>query len=473
VRGKLLLTPAAGLQLDLRFNVIDFAAGATYDSIVTKPSIIVQPDENMLGRTTGHTADYSAKVQYEMPWATLTSITGYTDLKENYRGDLDFTNPVTRPGVSNAASQIGQGQNLGVRMTSQELRLTSPDSQPVRWIGGVYYLNTKRDLETRVFWDTNGSNDQWDDMGKNIVRLNESNDNTASAVFGQLDVDLAKQWTLSTALRYDRDKRHQNDLLGGTSREAEFSKWQPKLTLTHTLDANALLYGTLSTGFRSGGFNAPGIGNYKPETLTNAEMGMKTTLMDGRLLFNAAVFASKSDNLQFFYVDVKSGSQIISNIDSVDLKGVDIDFRYLPMRGLEFDGGLGITDSTITRDLAEPGAVGNHTPKAVPFKINLGAQCSTALGNGTVGTLRLDYEHRDSKYWHPDNAAVSPPLNLLGLRATVADAKDKWSVTLAVRNLTDQRYYTDYTSKKYSGLGYDIGFLAPGRLVSLEAKTRF
>ncbi|MBT9504435.1 MAG: TonB-dependent receptor, partial [Burkholderiaceae bacterium] len=371
LRAKLLLKAGTGLQVDLRANVIDYSAGATWDSIVTgsNPATILAPRSNILGTTEGHTDDFSAKVQYELNVGTLTAITGYTKLTERYRGDVDFSNPTDSPGgFLGLGFQAGQGQNLGVRMASQELRLTSPDDQSVRWIGGVYYLDTKRDLETRAFVDVDGTTGQWDEAGKTIVHQQESNHNRASALFGQVDVDFSRQLTLSSALRYDRDQREQTNVLNGAVRSATYSKWQPKFTLTQKFSRDTLAYATVSTGFRSGGFNAPGIPDFKAETLSNAEIGAKTILMDGRLLFNAALFFSRSKDFQFFRVDIATGSQVITNIDSVALKGLDLDFRFLPMKGLEFDGGLGITDSSIRRSTAEPGTVGNHTPKTVPFK---------------------------------------------------------------------------------------------------------
>ncbi len=477
LRAKLLLRPSSDVQIDLRASTNDVRGPAIWDSIVpsSSPSQIVSPASDLLGKTWGHTDDFSAKVTADFSFATLTSITGYTNLVEDNRGDIDFSNPVALPaGLFGLGFQAGQGQNLSTKMASEELRLTSPDDQPLRWITGLYYLDTRRTLDNRLFMDTNGSDDQWNDLSKVFVRHDEGDHNKASAVFGQLDYDFTKSLTLSTALRYDRDQRHQVDLLGvDDAQNATFSKWQPKVTLTEKLDRDDLVYGTVSTGFRSGGFNAPGTDPFKPETLTNGEVGVKTVLLNGSLLVNAAVFASQSKDFQFFYVDAATGSQIISNIDKVNLRGLDLDFRYLPIKRLEFDGGLGITDSKIVADTPQPQDVGNHTPKTVPFKVNFGAQYDQPLAAGLLGEVRFDYEHRDKKYWHPDNAAVSPPLDLIGLRVGVHDVRDRWSLTLAGKNLANKRYYADYNSKAYTGLPYDIGSLAEGRTYDLEAKYRF
>ncbi|WP_124449523.1 TonB-dependent receptor [Paucibacter sp. KBW04] len=476
LRARLLLRPSESVQIDLRASATDLRGPATWDSIVQSknPADIVAPKENMLGKTWGSTRDFSAKVEADLALGTLSSITSRTKLVENYRGDIDFSNPVDLPkGFLGLGFQAGQGQNRSVQLTSQELRLTSPADQPLRWIAGLYYLDTRKDLETRVFVDTDGSNDQFDDTSKVIVNLSERSHNKASALFGQLDYDFNPALTLSTALRYDRDQREQQDLIGGGMREASYSKWQPKLTLTRKLGRDDLVYGTLSTGFRSGGFNAPGLASFRPESLSNAELGSKMVGLDGRLLFNVAAFASQSKDFQYFYVDIKSGSQVIANLDKVNIRGLDMDFRYLPFKGLELDGGLGMTHSIIAKDSINAANEGKHTPKNVPFKLNLGLQYSQALGAGLMGSMRLDYEHRDQKYWHPDNAAVSPALDLLGLRLSLRDARDRWSLTLEGKNLADKRYYADYNSAAYSGLPYDLGSLASGRTYGLELKYRF
>ena len=475
LRAKLLLNLAPAWKVDLRASVNDFSAGGVWDAIVpdSNPGHVLAPRSNILGRTEGRTTDVSAKVTGDLSFGTFTSITAYTTLGEAYRGDLDFSNPSELPGgFFGLGFQAGQGQNLNVHLTSQELRLTSHDDQPVRWIGGVYYLDTRRSLETRGFIDTDSSVDQFNEPAKVIIDNNGHDHNTASAVFGQIDADFAGVYTLSGALRYDRDERKQNDVNSGASREATFSKWQPKVTMTRKFDRDTIAYGTVSTGFRSGGFNAPGIAEFRPETLTNGEVGAKTVTLGGRLLLNTAVFYSRSRNFQYFLVDAATGSQIINNIDRVDIKGLDLDFRFLPVRGLEFDGGLGVTDSKIKRNDSEPDSVGNHTPKTVPYKVNLGAQYVASVGNGLQGLARLDYEHRAKKYWHPDNAAVSPALDLIGARFALSGANDKWTVALFGRNLADKHYYADFNAKRYSGLPYDIGSEAPRRTFGVEVKVR-
>jgi len=475
LRAKLALMPSNELRLDLRASVTDFRAGATWDSIVPSGQAgdIRAPRSNLLGQTWGSTRDLSFKLDADTPLGALTAITGYTRLIENYRGDNDFSNALERPEGLFGEGQTGQGMELRTRMLSQELRLTSPDGRPLRWIAGAYYLHTQRSLQTRVFTDEGGGLAQYDNPGLQIFLANEDNSNRASAAFGQVDLDLRKDLTLSTALRYDRDARRQVDLATGLgTRSASFSSWQPKLTLTERFDRDTLAYATFSTGFRSGGFNTPGLDEFKPEHLSNYEIGSKTMLLDQRLVLNAALFHSRSKDFQYFYVK-DNLYQIIANIDRVNIRGLDVDFRYIPFKGLELDGGVGITHSKIARNDVDPSTVGNYTPKSQPFKATLGVQLARPVGDGLSASLRFDVEHRSQRYWHADNAALTPRMTLLGLRLGLRGARERWSVELYGRNLGDRRYYADYNAAKYTGLPFDIGSLAQGRTLGLEARARF
>ena len=476
LRAKVLAFPNNDLQLDFRANVNDFVGGATWDSAVFGGDANdIQPvRSNLLGRTEGHTYDFSFKAQYQTGAGTLSAITAYTDLVERYRGDLDFSNAIDNPGgFVGLGIQVGQGQNLGVKMLSQEIRFTSPDDRPFRWIAGAFFLNTKRDLETRAFIDTNSDRAQFDDMSKNLIERNEHNNNNAYSVFGQVEQDLSTGTTLAGGLRYDRDERHQTDLVTGEERRNSFSSVQPKITLTQHFTKNIIGYGTYSTGFRSGGFNAPGLGDFKAETLKSFELGVKSTLLDNRLLLNAAAYYARSKDFQYFYINAATGAQLINNIDRVEISGIDIDFQYLPVAGLQIDGGLGTTNSRIKENTAQPETVGNYTPKATPLKANLGVQYTATVGENMSGYGRVDLEHRSKRYWQINNADVQNAMTLVNVRLGLSEAKDKWSVYLFGKNLTNKQYYADFNPAAYSGFGYAIGSLAKGRQYGLGAKVRF
>jgi len=476
LRGKILVYATDALKLDFRLGANNYEGGATWDSVVASGNAndIEAPRSSILGRTEGHSTDFSFKASYSLESGTLSAITSYTDLVEKYRGDLDFSNPVDNPGgFLGLGIQVGQGQDLSVKMTSQEIRFTSADEKPFRWIAGTLFLNTKRNLETRAFVDTDGSRDQYNDLTKALIDRNEHNDNDAWSVFGQVEQDLSPATTLAAGLRWDSDERDQHDVVNGTEQKKTFSAVQPKVTLTQHFTKDVIGYGTYSTGFRSGGFNAPGLGGFKAERLSNFEAGVKSTLLDKRLLLNASVYYADSRDFQYFYTNAATGAQYIANIDRVHIKGLDLDFTWLPVGGLQVDGGIGTTDSRIRANAANPSTVGNYTPKASPFKVNLGLQYTTQLAAGMSGYGRFDVEERSRRYWQIDNADVQKAMTLMNLRLGLSTAGEVWSGYLFVKNLGDKKYYADYNPAAYSGLGYAIGSRAEGRQYGIGGKFRF
>ena len=476
LRGKILVYATDDLKLDFRLSANNYEGGATWDSVVKSGDAndIDAPRSDILGRTEGHSADFSFKASYGLDAGTLTAITSYTDLVEKYRGDLDFSNPVDRPGgFLGLGFQAGQGQDLSVKMTSQEIRFTSADEKPFRWIAGTLFLNTRRNLETRAFADTDGSRDQYDDPAKNLIDRNEHNDNDAWSVFGQVEQDFSPATTLAAGLRWDSDRRDQHDVVNGTEQKKTFSAVQPKLTLTQHFTKDVIGYGTYSTGFRSGGFNAPGLGGFKAERLSNFEAGVKSTLLDKHLLLNASVYYADSHDFQYFFTNAATGAQFIDNIDKVHIKGLDLDFTWLLAGGLQVDGGVGTTDSRIRANASNPTTVGNYTPKASPYKVNLGLQYTTRLAAGLSGYGRFDLEERSKRYWQIDNADVEKAMALMNLRMGLSTEKDVWSGYLFVKNLGNKQYYADYNPAAYSGLGYAIGSRAEGRQYGIGGKYRF
>ena len=482
-RARFVADVAPGVGVDLRASYRDFQAGGIYDSLVVSGNAndIVDPSENIEGLTFGNIFDAAMKWDFELGGGTFTSISGYTDLTENYRGDLDFSNPVDDPdGFNGTGLQLGQGQDMDVKLLSQELRYVSDDSLPFRWILGAYYLNTDRTLQTRGFVDMEGittggvgSRDQIDNPALVIINNKASNSNNAYAVYANFEYDLTDSLILQGALRYDRDEREQTDLVNGGSTSRAFDAVQPKVTLTYRVTDDALVYGTYSTGFRSGGFNGPGtiIPVFRDEYLQNFEAGFKTSWLNNRLVVNGAAYFAKSDDYQYFFVDVTTASQIIGNIDKVDIFGVELEVQALLADGLQVFAGLGTTDTDIKENALDPATVGNKTPKTTDWNSNLGFQYKAPITNTLDVLLRAQWEHRGNKYWQLDNIDIQDPIDLLGVRVGVEN--DRFGLFFTADNILGEEYYADYNPANYAGLTEDIGFRAQPSTWAIEATVKF
>lgn len=476
LRGRFDADLSDNFSADLRTSYRDFRAGAIYDSqVISKDANDYQrPSSNILGVTYGDIFDASLKLDMELGGVTLSSITAYSDIHENYRGDLDFSNEVDTPGgFLGLGIQAGQGQDLGVELTSQEIRLVSDQNSALRWILGGYYLHTKRDLLTRAFIDLDSSIDQIDNDGLVILRLQESNKNDAFAVYANLDYDLTDKLTFSAALRYDHDKRKQLDVISGNDRQTSFDNIQPKATLTYKIDPEHLVYATYSKGFRSGGYNAPTvvIPVFKSEKLENYEAGFKTSWLNNHLIVNGAAYFAESKDFQFFFIDVATASQIIGNIDKVHIWGVELEVQAKLNDAFQLFAGLGTTDTNIRRNALDPASIGNKTPKSTDWSLNLGAQYKAPIFADYDLLLRADYEHRGDKYWQVDNVDVQKPVDLVNVRVGVEN--DRWGFYFSGKNIFNEKYYADYNPTRYSGGAEDIGFLSKPATWQFELKFNY
>jgi iron complex outermembrane recepter protein len=476
LRGRVLLKPADGFAVDARLSWSNVDGGAVMDASMNpadpnNSNREVLPRSDILGSSEREITDASLKLEWRSGAGTLTAITGYTDLAEDYFGDLDFCNPVDCPnGIFGLGPQADQRQILDVELLSQELRFTSPDDAPLRWIAGGFYVNTKRDLQT---------------IGNllipsvppiPLINNDESNDNDAYSVFGQVDYDFTKRTTLGVSLRYDRDEREQTDAgtPNGAVRSISFDKVQPRVVLSHKLTDDQLAYATYGTGFRSGGFNGIGGRPFAAETLKSYEIGYKSTWLDNRLRLNAAVFRSKSDDYQFFYLDLNAGgAQVIDNLSKVQFEGAEIEAQAQVTRGWTVYGSLGLLDSEIDAldpSLTVPAAVGNRTPRTQKSSFSAGTQFEFPVG-ALTGRVRTDFSRAGKRYWYPDNLDIRDPVNLLDLRVSLSG--DNWTVTAWGRNLLDEFYWQDFNSSRFGAPGVDIGSPSQPDTYGLEFRYSF
>ncbi|MGH8263180.1 MAG: TonB-dependent receptor, partial [Steroidobacteraceae bacterium] len=350
LRGRLLFLPTENLKIDLRASYSNLDGGAVMDSSMDP----LQPDNSnrellprsdILGTSERKITDGTLKLDWRTAAGTLTAISGYTDLSEDYYGDLDFCNPVECPnGIFGLGPQADQRQVLDVKLLSQELRFTSPDDRALRWIAGAFYLNTQRDLQTVGNLLIPGI------PPIPIISSLESNDNDAYSLFAQVDYDFTDRTTLGVSLRYDEDKRKQTDAgdPARPTREKSFDDTQPRVVLSHKFTDDMLGYASYATGFRSGGFNGIGGRPFKAETLQNFELGYISMWLERRLRLNAAVFRSRGDDYQFFYVDFNAGgAQVIDNLSKVEFTGAEVELQAQVTRHWEIDAALGVLDSDI------------------------------------------------------------------------------------------------------------------------------
>lgn len=529
------------LRLDARATHSETTGGATYFTVASNANRngvvisnahdvandVIAPTSNNAGSNDRTMTDLSLKLDYDLAGGVLTAISGATKLAELVTYDgfdysdntycIDFgTSPLYTP-YACANPQFTTGGSNGtpvfysqpfnttfqkytVETYSQEVRFTSNANSPWRYIVGAYFLKRDRDLTTATQEDKGFGIIpvlDFDPATPNQTRsyFAEANRDKTYALFGQINHDITREIELGLALRYDSDKRHQTDprpdayrvdgfgllLTGPRIREKTFSELQPKVTLTYKPLHSLSFYASFATGFRSGGFNAPGTevnpftGDpiaapvYRKETSRNYEVGFKAELLDRLLSVSGAVFYSNVDDLQAFNFNGAVNAQVVTNIDNVHIKGAELETQYRVVHDLSVFGSVGYADAKIEQYAANPAAVGNQVPYNTKLKLNMGAQWRHHFSNSLSTFARLDVEHRGKTYFHeggtPIGIPVRDPLTLLNSRLGF-ETDAGWQVTLWGRNLTDKKYYEEVVVPAYA-------FQARPRTYGLEVRKDF
>ncbi|GLQ93141.1 TonB-dependent receptor [Dyella acidisoli] len=258
---------------------------------------------------------------------------------------------------------------------------------------------------------------------------------------------------------------------------------------------NTMVYYTFSQGFRPGGFNRTTSGvakldgeaqyrkpiSYAPDTLTNNEIGFKTTFFDDRLMLNGSLYDMRWDNvqMQFFNPLVLGNTTFAVNGPNYKVDGGELQFQARLTDGLTLIGSGSLNHAKQTTSpclidnipgsprynecIIQTGAVGAETSFANPFgeigsvpafsprsQYNMRLRYDWTFGDGFKAFAQVGFNHTGSMYnqpaTYPSGSGVTD-ITTVELRylqagyntvdASVGVAKDNWDVSLYGTNLTD------------------------------------
>ncbi|MET0661335.1 MAG: TonB-dependent receptor [Steroidobacteraceae bacterium] len=382
--------------------------------------------------------------------ATLTSVSGYREVKDYTYLDLDFT-PIEFLQV--------QGQYHDITTWSQEIRLASNDGAGwdangrLRWVIGAYYFDNEWDLVAPVCLPALGITcDNPDRRGQDMHSY---------AGFGHIDYALSDQWHLFGGLRETKDKKKLHTEVPAVLKvDDSWSKFTSEFGVKYKWDQNRMAYASYSQGYRTGGIN-PGGSVYDPETVDAVEVGVKMVVLDNRLSFNAAVFNYDYKDMQRGVVFPKEippfYEQGVANAAGATIRGAELELVALPISDLMIGFQLGYldaeydnyTDNILNPDGSLTEVDNSHLRIANTPEWTTSASIDYTLPMQAMGLLEetavhIDYNYRTKFNVHPNDIPLGDQsaygiLNA-SIRATFAEGK--YGVTLFGKNLTDKYYIT-------------------------------
>ena len=335
---------------------------------------------------------------------------------------------------------------------SQELRLSSKDTQQLDWIVGLYAYSSDFDVRS-----TNTSDFTAFGMGGPYIDSTRSNqDNSGYAAFGQLDIAATDQLTLTAGLRIDHEEREAiidiNSQSSGTvttlSGDRDFDEVLPKVALSYRTANDNLIYGSVSQGYRAGGFDTlyPNVDNptFDSESSINYELGYKAKMLDGRLDLSAALFLIDIDDQQVQQL-LPSGTIITDNAAKSRSQGIEFESRFTPATGWLISLAGNYTDATFDEYLgvnlvtfAPQDYSDNRLPNSPKFTASLSIQNRHPISDGLTLFTLLDNQYIGSYYFDALNQLEQDAYNLLNAR--VGLESEHWSAYVWVKNALDEYY---------------------------------
>jgi len=468
--------------------------------------------QDLITRTTEKSGGVSLQADYTLGDYVVTYIGSYREYDNTEIRDGDWL-PAAYVGFNQLHDRGPQTSNT----LTQELRLTSPADQFFSYVVGAYYSRAETE---RVFT----RNDvvctltpaptvltACSTSGAVITRPTGTADFGSVfknyALFGQGTAHLTDRLSLIAGLRYTSDKLsvfHQRvTTLAGPGIQPSFGPFNDSTTndnlsgkagVQYDLADTSTAYATYSRGYKGPAYNvfynltATGTNVIEAETADSYEVGLKNTLMGGRLILNLAAYYAKYHNFQANNPDVVAGVLVtrFTNAGTISTRGAEMDFLFRPMSDLNISGGLAYTDAKVDK-----------------FKIPTNGVVTGVVPSGTQlgyapkwkGSLAIDYRIRDvgpvdvvlgaqgsfqSKQIAQfdasaiiRNATTIDGYGLVDLSAGIADKDDRYRVLLQVKNLFDTSFASAITS---GGPGGSYRYLIPreaDRYYGVTARVNF
>ncbi|HSN72634.1 MAG TPA: TonB-dependent receptor plug domain-containing protein [Steroidobacteraceae bacterium] len=336
---------------------------------------------------------------------------------------------------------------------SLELRLESAPGE-LAWLLGAYALDLNEQIDEL---SAGRYVDPFFDFTLDVDDRSVSDyDARTYALFGQLDGAVGEHWSWSVGLRgEERDASYRSrdprsaDPAPLTELEARDRMAGGQVTLSRALGADVRAYSSVSRGYKAGGFNLSAQLpedrlEFEPEYLWNLELGLRGTVLDGAVDFDAALFHAWRDAVQ-----IRTGEQLVAgdpnsfvfytgNAASGRTYGLETRFNWRVGRGIELFGAAGLLEARYEDYVLPDGTVSSREqPHAPSYTYAVGAAWRHASG----WMARVDVTGSDSFYFDvPPNPTRSDAYTLTHLR--IGYEAQRWQAYAWARNAFDETYAT-------------------------------
>ncbi|WP_313804419.1 TonB-dependent receptor [Sphingobium sp.] len=479
-------------------------AGSPYAALDAAAGIIPGPENTLLasdGRTDDHfsVGGIQANVDYEFSnGGRLTNIAAWRRYTHFRIFDVD-SHQIDLLNINHENSKFSQFSN--------ELRYTSAGGGQFEYQFGAFYMTTTADQHVLLFGNLGSPSappGYTATLGNDLAQTQKT---TSVAGFGQATLRLTDAFRLVAGGRVTYDKVKINGVIdtAGSLYQIFPSTVVPTTSVDHTdfswrgsaqydIADRVTAYATVARGYKGPGFNQFTARPVRSETSMMYEAGLKTELLDRRLLLNLAVFKERFKDFQAQTFNPSTLNFEILNAGVLNSKGFEGDFRFQPTDGLTLTGSIAYVDATFGRFVgdqcyaAQPatgpracvGGVtdssGNRLPNAPKWAGTLSARYEHSVGGNLIGAVQAATYSRSRVFFASNNdpSTVHPGYTLLDLGLELKPESGPWKLSLFCRNCTDKRFATFIQSNPFSGNDYGQQFsLGSFRMIGASVDLAF
>jgi iron complex outermembrane receptor protein len=499
-RAKLLVKATDDLEFTLAGDIVSDDSVTTSARALSGYGAVPKPYQTNVDKPTLAARDLSSvslTVDWKVAGGTVTSISAYGQMER------DRTNDTDAGPLNVVSSKLTNDQD----QFTQEIRFTSGTSGVVSYIAGLYYFRQ----------DINSFGQSCFGPITNVPAFlrglcgDTSGDitTTSKAVFANADWRISDALTFTGGLRYTKEEKELDYLQNGfpfgvaptlprqKDRVAD-NDLSPTVSLLWKATPDVNIYGTVSRGFKSGGWNLDNITSnsitrfsqlrFTAESAWNYEIGAKTTWLDNRLTFNAALYRIKYEELQAVQLQQVLGGggavvAVVSNAANARSQGAELELVARPSENLLITAGLGYADAKYTDyiDRTAGGAAlnfsGNRLDNAPKWTRSASIQYTLPAG-ALRWRFRGDWNMRSDYFFGRENLVAQ---RLAGwstgnLQVSVGNADQSWELTAFADNVTDREYIVAKGSGGFPfpgvGTSETVTYGTP-RQIGVRASLRF
>ena len=433
------------------------------DSTTLQPVVGERSDNNLIPQPFEKDIQYyTADVDYKLSWADFVSATSYSKTRTSQTQDASYTYGVAFPAFGLPVGTSQYRYILHLKKYTQEFRLQSPTGPRLEWLGGLFWTyEDSGNYQSPTAMALDGAPIPALDP---IFTAQLPSTYREYAGFGDLTYHLTTALDLLGGVRYSKNYQvfsqlasspvlNVGDLLDQKSNEGVTTY---NAAAKYRFARDWMAYVRVASGYQPGGPNLaiPGVPQtFRSDRLTNYEIGLKSELLDRRLLVDVDGFYIAWKDIQL--LSNGAGFAYGTNGGTAKSEGIEANVSFRPIDRWTFEGTFSYVDAVLTQDVPQIGGVdGDRLPNIPRFSGSLRATYSRPLAAGWVGTLGAGVRALDRRYSDVNHAFDSRPLpgyGALDLQASVSN--DRYTIRLFGKNLTDRRAYLTYNPQVNQAFG--------------------